>query len=470
MKMEKLKGSSDNVFKEKVMASILKYSMLKRGEVVLIGLSGGPDSVCLTFFLNSIREEYGLNLYAVYINHNLRPSEVPGETEFCSSLCRRLGIGFMVKDVDVISLMKIHRMNRQEAARELRYRALEEARSEIKADKIALGHNADDQAETFIMRALRGAGPKGLSGIPPVRGNVIRPLIEIERKDIEEFLESENIRFMTDSSNLKPDYFRSKLRRSLMPALKGLSPTFISALLNTMTIMREEEAFFDIAVTKSLMKLISRKKHGRIELFLSPLESLEKVLLRRVLRRAIDDTSDLKGIGFIHIEDIMNLIKSGKSGDRIYLPKGIRVIREYSLLVITSETPAKLSQYLLYPPSECSVREAGLVLRASTAENGCDFGNGKSSVVLDAGEMQFPLIIRSRRPGDFFFPLGFGRRKKLQDFFVDEKIPRDERDSVPLVISREHIIWVAGYRADERFRISARTEKFLRLDLFKGNF
>jgi tRNA(Ile)-lysidine synthase len=197
---------------------------------------------------------------------------------------------------------------------------------------------------------------------------------------------------------------------------------------------------------------------------------MDIVILRRVLRRAISETEGLRDIGYVHIEDIIHLIRKGRSGDRIYLPKGIRAIKDYSLLVITSEGPQKISSYEMHVPGEVAVVGAGVVIKALLAEEAGDFGDGKSSVVLDAGSMNFPLAIRPRKAGDYFYPLGFGKKKKLQDFFVDEKVPRDERDSIPILFSGDDIVWVAGYRADDRFRVSSSTKKFLSLVIVKGKF
>jgi tRNA(Ile)-lysidine synthase len=200
------------------------------------------------------------------------------------------------------------------------------------------------------------------------------------------------------------------------------------------------------------------------------MEAMDIVILRRVLRRAVNETEGLKGIGFIHIEDIIRLIKDGKSGDRLYLPKGIRAIKDYSLLVITSEEPRQIASYELQVPGEVAIVGAGVVIKASYDEEAGDFGDGKTTVVLDAADMHVPLKIKPRKPGDWFYPYGFGKRKKLQDFFVDEKVARDERDSIPLVLSGDDIVWVAGYRADNRFRVSGNTKKFLRLVIVKGKF
>jgi tRNA(Ile)-lysidine synthase len=457
----------------KVILIMTRHAMLARGEKVLIGLSGGPDSVCLLHILTMLREKYDLGLQALYIDHGLRPGETGGEIAFCTNLCEQQGIPFLMKSIDVKTHVKTGKLNLQEAARQLRYRTYEETSYEIASQKIALGHTADDQAETLLMHLFRGSGPGGLAGIPPVRKNIIRPLIEIERKEIEGFLYSAGIDFITDSSNTKKDYARNRVRLSLMPMLRSFNPDITGTLSKTAAIFREEERYFEILVTKTLMKLISRKTETRIELFLAPFEIMDKVIMRRVLRRAIDETRGLRGISFIHIEDMIHLVRSGAPGDRLYLPGGIRVIKEYSIMIITSEVPLTLSPAALNIPGETILKEAGVLIRASEAEiqrpqAGEDtHGLWQYLGIFDADTLQFSPTARPRKDGDFFYPLGFGKRKKLQDFFVDEKVPRDERNRIPLIVSGDDIVWVIGYRADDRFKVTEKTKRVLKLEVKK---
>ncbi|MCL5063106.1 MAG: tRNA lysidine(34) synthetase TilS [Nitrospiraceae bacterium] len=452
---------------EKVKETVQKYHMLAHGDHVLIGLSGGPDSVCLLTIINKLKHELGVHLSAAYIDHGLRPDETPYEIDFCRDLCNSLGMPFITRSIDVKSYVKEKKLNKQEAARELRYRVLNEIAAETAANKIALGHNAGDQAETILMRLFRGTGPSGLSGIPPVRRHIIRPLIEVERIEIEKFLEDEGMGFVIDSSNLKHEYLRNKIRHLIIPAIKNINRDIIKTLSRTADIFRDEERYFEIIVTKTLMKLITRKTDKTIEIFLGPLEAMDTVILRRVLRRAIDETKGLHGISFIHIEEIMSLIKSGKSGDRIYLPKDIRVIKGYSTLILTSEKPARLGTYSIDSPGEIIVTESSVVLRSATMgiDEVKDYGDAQKCAVIDADKVHFPLIIRGRLHGDFFYPMGFGKRKKLQDYFVDEKIPRDERDAVPLLVCGNNIVWVIGYRLDDRYKVDKDTERVLKFEI-----
>jgi tRNA(Ile)-lysidine synthase len=473
---------------EKVKETIKKYSMLSENDSVLIGLSGGTDSVCLTGILVKFKKDFNLSaINAVYVDHGLRPDEVENEKIFCRNFCDSLGIGFVSKSVDVKNYAKDRKLSKQEAARELRYQVFEEISIKVNATKIALGHTADDQAETFLIRLLRGSGTKGLSGIPPVRSlayslqrtaftvknniSIIRPLIEIERDEIEKFLAvnsslvtcHSSLPFVVDSSNLKTDYLRNWIRHKIIPELKKKNPDLIKAIGRASDILRDEDAYLETIVNKTLMRLISRKSSNTVELFIRPLETMEKPILRRILRRVIQETGGLRGMGFIHIEDIISLIKEGRAGDRLYLSKGVRAVKEYSLMIITSEPPIKIAEYELQPPCKVAVSGAGVIIEALFEEENRVPGDGKSSVLLDAGAVNFPLKIRPRADGDFFFPFGFGKKKKLQDFFVDEKVPRDDRDKIPIVLSGNDIVWVAGYRADERFRVTGKTEKFLRL-------
>lgn len=452
---------------EKVKETVQKHHMLAHGDHVLIGLSGGPDSVCLLTILNKLKHELGVHLSAAYIDHGLRPDETPYEIDFCRDLCNSLGMPFITRSIDVKSYVKERKLNKQEAARELRYRVLNEIAAETAANKIALGHNAGDQAETIVMRLFRGTGPSGLSGIPPVRRHIIRPLIEVERIEIEKFLEDEGMGFVIDSSNLKHEYLRNKIRHLIIPAIKNINRDITKTLSRTADIFRDEERYFEIIVTKTMMRLITRKTDKTIELFLGPLEAMDTVILRRVLRRAIDETKGLHGISFIHIEEIISLIKSGKSGDRIYLPKDIRVIKGYSTLIITSEKPAKLDTCVMDNHGEVVLKEALMVIHSQVInidELG-DFRGGRKVVAIDCDKVHFPLTIRGRLHGDFFYPAGFGKKKKIQDYFVDEKIPRDERDAIPLLISDNNIVWVIGYRLDERYKVDKDTKRVLKLEI-----
>ena len=449
----------------KVSATISRYSMLGPNERVLVGLSGGPDSTCLLVVLSEISEGMGLELHAAYVDHGLRPQETPQEIEFCKGLTKKLGVRFHLRSVDVKAFATDSGLSTQEAARELRYEALKDVAREAGCTRIALGHNQEDQAETLLMRLIRGAGPKGLSGIPPVRDHIIRPLIETNRDEIVGFLDSRGIGSVTDSSNLKDDYLRNRLRSTLMPLIKEFNPNAAATMARTADILREEDAYLEADVSSALGRLVARKSETTVELLLAPMEGMERVFLRRAIRRALDEAHSLRGIAFEHIEDIAGLITDSAPGDSLDLPKNIRAVRRYTTVLITTERPVRLESRSLSDGGEVVMLEAGLIMRASSSTSRVPDGGDAFTIIVDAEKLTMPLGVRPRRDGDFFYPAGFGKRKKLQDFFVDEKVPRDERDAVPVVTSGEDVVWVAGMRADERFVPTDSTRKTLLLQL-----
>ncbi|GAB4542607.1 MAG: tRNA lysidine(34) synthetase TilS [Thermodesulfovibrionia bacterium] len=449
---------------QKVINTIKIYSMVSPGDGILIALSGGADSVCLTIILDKLRDIFNLSLSAIYINHGLRPDETIKEEGFCKRLCGSLGINLYTHAVDVKGYAEEKGMGLQESARELRYQVLYDYARMMDAQRIAVGHNADDQVETILMRLIRGTGRKGLSGIPPVRGKVIRPLIEIERREIEEFLNQQMppVEFMIDSSNLKTDYLRNWLRLKIIPELKSKNPNLIMTMSRSSLIISEEDAYLDTIVSKTMLRLVSKRDDESIELFLLPLECLERPIMRRVLIKAIGEIVHFRGIDFVHIEEIIRLIKDGKSGDMVMLPKGLRVIKGYSTLLLSIKGRVEVQPRLLDAPQELHLNEINTIIKTRVSTVMDNDADGRTKAVFDLDRLRLPLRVRKRREGDYFCPAGMsGKRKKLQDFFVDEKVAREERDSIPIIVSDNDIIWVTGYRMDERFKADAKTERFL---------
>jgi tRNA(Ile)-lysidine synthase len=460
---------------DRIKNTIENHRMLIPKDRVLIGLSGGADSSALTLVLWELREKLQLTLYALYIDHCLRPKETPQEIEHCQRLCRHLNIELYVEAIDVRGYCIKEGLSTQEGARELRYKCLADKAKELLCSKVALGHTAEDQTETVFMRIVRGTGVSGLAGIPPIRGMFIRPLIDVCRTEVEDYVISMvrslkidlSVPYIIESSNLKRDYLRNKIRLFLLPELKKANPSLVKTVSRLTEIVRDEEDYFNLLVTKTLMRLISRKGDGFIELFLTPMEAIDRPILRRVLRRAVDETTGLRGISFINIEEMVGLIKSGSTGARIYIGREIRVIKGYSTLIITSKRPQAIRQQTVDRPQDLVIKEAGLVLSLSEHElmTSVDYGDGKTIAVVDAAKVGYPLIIRGRQRGDLFYPLGLAKKKKLQDFFVDQKVPRDERDTVPLVTYRGEIVWVVGYRVDDRYKVDKETKRVLKFIL-----
>lgn len=452
----------DGQFIKKVYDFAKKYNMFNHEDSILIGLSGGADSVCLLHLLLI----YGLNLSALYVDHGLRPAETPSEIDFCSKLCENLNVNFMIEKVDVYQYQKDHNTGIAGAARAKRYEVLTITAQRIGASRIALGHNKDDLCETFLINMLRGAGMSGLSGIPRVRDNIIRPFLCVFRSEIRSYLEAHRINYITDPSNLSDKYLRNRIRSFLIPSLTKYNPSLLQTIYNTTLILSEEDRFLESIVLGIISDIIICHKDESIELALRQLLQLNLALLRRVIRYA----TGMLGftLELIQIDNIINLIIGLDAGGRLDLSNGFIIIKGYDRLTITKKDSLediKITQCVLNIPGEIIIR--GMTISASfTTFPQYKYGNDEAFFDYDkiTGKT---LKVRSRINGDFFYPLGLGRRKKLQDYFVDEKVERDKRDTIPIIHIDNDIVWIAGYRADERFGINSETNKIFRLKIKK---
>ncbi len=466
---------------KKVQETIKRYSMLKGGDTVLIGVSSGPDSVCLLHVLNELKDEYNLSLRIAHLNHGFRGQEAEEDAKFVQEMGESLGIPVIAEYSDIPAYAKKWHISKQEAAREVRYRFFDSVADKTGADSIALGHTADDQAETFLMRLLRGAGPHGLSGIPPVRDKIIRPLAGVFREEIIEYLSEHDIRYRIDSSNLSPVYLRNKIRLELIPYLeREFNPNIMDTIVRSLNIIRDEDLFLDNYVRKIFQDMVINESDGMIQFDVKRLITCEEPVKRRLVRHAVESVKGSGGIAlsFPHVDDALSLLHDDKAGE-IDFPAGVSaerrgdVFRIYLRSAVMSIPPYS---YTVSVAGDTVVHEAGMkinttirtspLLKEGRTVDKAEIG--RDTAYFDMGKFSEPLIIRNRRDGDFFCPQGMGgKRKKIKDYFIDLKIPRREREKIPLLTSPEGIMWVAGYRCDERFRVTPDTEKILEVRAVK---
>jgi len=450
----------------KVRACITRHALVHKGDKVLVAISGGPDSTCLLVALNALSESLHFSLLSVYIDHGIRSRrEIQAEIDFCATLTKRLNVPFRSIPINVMDSLSVSAGNLQQRARRLRYRSFKEEAERTGANKIATGHNSDDQVETVLMRLFRGAGAGGLAGIPFRRGLIIRPMLEISRQEIEAFLNANNTGYLTDSSNLKTKYMRNRVRRCLVPALESIleeyNPSFKKNINRMAVLFGQEDAFLERQADDVFYRLNVKHSHGCLTWDVSTFDNQDIVLKRRILRKAISAFhGNILGISFYHLEAALESLASCGRAD---LPAGLLIKREYSRYKLFRESDiCGITPVELDVPGKVFLPDGGRVeARFGTFSEG--LGDGRYMIAVDPAKINAPLKIRSRRPGDSFHPFGLkeGGRKKLQDFFVDEKTPASERDAVPLLVvcgekggeKEEKIVWVAGYRMDERFRI-----------------
>ena len=455
----------------KVRHTIEKYGMIHEGDKVVVGVSGGPDSVFLLHALNELKNEYSLSLIVACLDHGIRGSESRMECEFVESLAKRSNLPFESHSVDVLSIKKKYKISTQQAARNVRYEFFLDIRRKYSAQKVALGHNADDQAETVLMRLLRGAGLKGLSGIPPVRDGIfVRPLIEVQRCDIEEHLKKNNREYIIDSSNKDDIYLRNKIRNSLVLLLTNhYNPRIVRNLVRASEILRKEDEFLDEIASDFFSGSCVRRNDECVTLDISRLMEFPESMQMRVMRKAIELYSgDLQRIGFKHMESMMGIISQKGANRSINLPGGIIAERRYNELMIRRKREEKPFHYLFNEiPRTVTLEEIGKKVDFRVMERGDDFRLPTDPCIafLDLSEIKLPLIIRCFKEGDRFQPLGMKGTKKLKDFFVDSKIPKSIRRDIPILVFNEMIVWVMGYRIDHRVMVDESTRKILEVRL-----
>ncbi len=456
-------------FYGKIKKAIGKYRLLDPGDRVVVAVSGGPDSVCLLSVLRALMKELKLTLHVAHLDHMFRGQESAAEARFVRELAEKLGVPATIEQFDVPSYCRERGLSPQTGAREVRYAFLERVASTSGASKIALGHTASDQAETLLMRLIRGAGVSGLSGIPLKREKIIRPLIEITRDEVLEFLREQDLSFVTDSSNLKPVYTRNRVRLELMPALKKFNPRVEEALSSAAVVLQDENEAMEAALAGILPAVVLREASTvriRRDAFNALLPALQRRVLRAVMETVPGAGADLS---FIQTEEILGFMAEAQTGRSMDLAGRLSLEREYDSFIFRTGLPPKTFLVALTVPGSTPLPEFSLEVETSVLEPAEKTqeteekkeGNYLWQAAFDYDKIAPPLVIRNRREGDRFRPAGMVGSKKLQDFFTDEKVPRAKRDAVPLLLTGEDILWVIGMRTDGRFLPGPGTKKVL---------
>lgn len=446
----------------------------KSEKILLVGVSGGPDSVCLLHILDQLKEYLGVSLHVTHLNHMLRGASADDDARYVAELAQHLGIPATVEKRDVASYRRERRISLEEAAREVRYEFFSQVAESIGAGRIALGHTQDDQVETILMHLVRGTGLAGLRGMGPIttwrslkRGAllVVRPLLEVARKETEEYCRAYNLRPKSDFSNYSLDYSRNRVRHELIPLLQSYNKRVGAALLRTARAAADDLSFLEERVSLGWDRVVSEQPNGLL-LNTKELLSLHPALQRHLLRRVLGEVlGDLVNIQSIHIEKMMEAL-SKPAGRRLSLPRGLVFYVGYNTCLVTKGAldtcpfPPLEREHRLNVPGDTAL--PGWRVRARIIPPG---GRAEGfRACLDLDEAGDDLVVRSRGAGDRFQPLGMGEPKRLQDFMVDAKIPRSWRDRVPLVCSPEGILWVVGWRIAERVRVTDSTKQVLRLE------
>ncbi|HNP61209.1 MAG TPA: tRNA lysidine(34) synthetase TilS [Nitrospirales bacterium] len=453
----------------KIDQAIRAKGLLASGDRIVVAVSGGPDSVALFRCLVELRTRWHWDICIGHVDHGFRGPESEGDAKFVEALGERFGVTVMVRRLYLNKYdAKLKKKSLQEYARTARYQALEQMVLDRRATKLALGHTADDQAETVLMWMLRGSGTGGLGGIPPKRGmHVVRPLLDIHRSEIVAYLEERQEDSRVDSSNIQPVYRRNHIRQHLIPQLKQYSPGIVNVLTRQAHILRDEHAYLETLADEAFQRTCVSNRMGERHFDRMALLTVPLPLRRRVVRQSLQILAGHhQGPRFDLVERVLDRIEHGQSGWTITC-HGVRIAQEYDRLVMASceevnQPGTDYSSMMVTPlsiPGEVVWPLTGERFSISRISSPVIDGHAnQSEVYLDPARFTPDLMLRRWAPGDTFCPKGLGgKQKKLQDFFSDLKVPRSKRTKVPLLVAPEGIVWIGGLRADERFKVSSST-------------
>ena len=472
--------------REKVFAYIKEHRMLQDGDRVVVGVSGGADSVCLLFLLLEWQRENPMDIAVVHVDHGIR-AEAGEDARYVESLCAERKIPFFLTQADVRDRARREKSSEEEAGRRTRYEAFDKAAEEWGATKIAVAHNSNDRSETQLFHLFRGSGIRGLASILPVRDRIIRPILCLERSEIEDFLTQQGIAYCKDATNDGDDYTRNRIRHHILPyAEENIVRGCVAHMNQTAELLAETEDYLEQQTAEAAERCArttgSRKEAVciTVETFLTLHPLMRKRLLYEEVKRLSPGQKD---ITYRHIEELLTLFT--REGNRqICLPFGIRGRRQYGEVLLTTvragtgETEKTAVQGVLSGQKgilelEQGILEYSICELSHTPEKNQEVPTNQYTKWFDYDKIKKCPMIRTRQTGDYL-TIADGRggmiRKSLKSYFVDEKIPREERDRLPILAEDDHVLWVMGYRISEYYKVTENTKRILKVQLIRKEF
>ena len=438
---------------ERVFSYIEKYNMIEAGSQVIVGISGGGDSVCLLFLLSRYQKKNFFHLQGVHVNHGIRGQEALRDQEYARELCERLGVPFTVYTYSVPDIAGREKRSLEETGRMVRRRAFAQKAAELGGKTVvALAHHENDNAETVLHNLIRGTKVAGLGGIRPVQRSeegisYIRPLLKVTREEIEAYLKQQQIPWMTDSSNEEIVYTRNRIRHKILPEMEKINPRAVSHITQAADTFLAIEEYLRGQADRLYREYVEKKENGywiQKELFLEK-ELMQSYVIRMVLEQVAGKKQDLTAA---HVEGILSLGR-GRTGTSVSLLGGVLASQVYGNLLIrvpaAGKLPLKELEFEVFPWENQQIPE-------KTYTKWFDYDKIKSS-----------LEIRHRKPGDFLTVTEAGGKKKLKDYMIDCKIPREERENLTLLADAGHILWIVGYRISQYYKVTSQTKTVLKV-------
>ena len=486
---------SKHKIEKKVQDFIGQYKMVNDQDKIIIGVSGGADSVCLLFALKKIREERDFTFEVVHVNHGLRGESADRDERFVRECCEKLDVPCHIYHVNVKEMATREKLSIEDAGRNLRRQTFEKVMKETGSNKVALAHHQNDNAETLLMNLARGSGLRGVSGIKPISEHYIRPLLCLTRDEIEEYLEDKGISFCVDETNEEIHFTRNRIRNVVIPHLEKVNSKAVIHMNETMNHLREietllemkaEEVFSQVVHVKDSSAYRSNNQGGqgieKVELsgycileegfIIQPLV-IQKVIIKKVMERASGEKRD---ISRVHVEQVLELFNK-QAGKQIHLPYRLTGIRNVQEVLIVQKEDAQAANHFSDPkekkeveikiPGTTQVPAYNIAIECRWIPEGeCKFYQPSHSVytkAIDYDIIKNGLFLRTREAGDRITVDRQGSRQKLKSYFINEKIPQSKRDNIPLLVDGKEVVWVIGYRMNMEYHIHSDTQKILEI-------
>lgn len=461
---------------KKIKDYVNKWNMLETGDRVIAGVSGGADSVCLLFVLMQLQKEIPFELIVVHVNHGLRGEDADADESYVRSLCDKYRIPFVSYLENIELTAKKRKQSLEEAGREVRREAFQRTLKKYNGTKIALAHHKNDNAETFLMNVVRGSGLKGLGGMRPVTGAVIRPLLVAEREEIEEYLRKNQILFCTDETNKSDDYTRNRIRNHVLPYLtEQINDKAVSHINDTMERLQEIWEYMEDEIEKFWSLCVVSEQKGYLvlrEQFEKIPNAVKPLLLKRVVKELTGREKDIEAL---HLEMFRQMFEKqvGKRIDLPYETEARRVYKgvEYRKKTADSEVYKAESEFVFEEDGLHDMMWGGLTVRYRVFEaDACTEECSEKTYTkwFDYDIINGTIGIRTRKSGDYITVYEDGKTQKLKSFFINQKIPQEKRGEIPLIAEGSHILWVVGYRVNNAYRISKNTKRILEIQIEEG--
>ncbi|TCK87856.1 tRNA(Ile)-lysidine synthase [Natranaerovirga hydrolytica] len=457
--------------KDKILQYIIEEKMINKEDHIVVGVSGGADSICLLHILYALKDTLNITLSAVHINHGLRKEAAIEDAAFVKALCQKFEIPCYDYYYNIKEVAKKEKVSEEEAGRIIRYNRFLKVCNEKINGKIAVGHHMDDNAETILLNLIRGTGIKGLTGIQPIRGKIIRPLLNTSRKEIMDYLSKYNIAYREDLSNYQAIYTRNKVRLNVIPYIeKNINPNFVKKIVKTANILQEDNDFIQEYAYEKYTIIKKEEANNSIKLYLEGFLKEHIAIRKRVVQLAIKHISTEKNIEAAHINQIIQLAHKEVS-KQINLPNSIVVKKNYSTLdffIDENNSMNKMAiEYGIKIPSKVHIMEGNKTIITKILKNEKDITMTKKPYTkcFDYDKIENTLCVRTRKSGDFIKLKGLNGRKKLKDFFIDEKIPKETRDQILLIADEKNILWIIGYRSSDEYKVTKQTKNILMIEI-----